>query len=280
MKLAQPVLIQSFENEFASSGLSKDPETPAIAGTVLTRLGTKLSAEDQKTMASLAGKLLFLHWSRPELGNPIREVSRHMTEGTEEALKQAMRIRDYVVATRNRGRIIRPNRQWNGSDRDIELVIRGMSDSNYATDQETRKSTTGIIVYLEETVVASRSAGQNSAALSVTEAEWSAAIAAMQSMIHVQNIVESLGFKVKKPMILQVDNKGAVDLANGFSVGGRSKHFDVKVHYARELKRVGLLRVVHIPGDMNQSDILTKNVTGPLLDRHSETMVTDEEIGD
>ena len=243
------------------------------------RTSRRLPSFDGKKASYANFSMIFRQYARKH--GYLHELAGKQPDlGTEEALKQAMRIRDYVVATRNRGRIIRPNRQWNGSDRDIELVIRGMSDSNYATDQETRKSITGIIVYLEETVVASRSAGQNSAALSVTEAEWSAAIAAMQSMIHVHTIVESLGFKVKKPMILQVDNKGAVDLANGFSVGGRSKHFDVKVHYARELKRVGLLRVVHIPGDMNQSDILTKNVTGPLLDRHSETMVTDEEIGD
>ena len=95
-----------------------------------------------------------------------------------------------------------------------------------------------------------------------------------------EHVVESLGFKVRKPTILQVDDKGAVDLAKRFSVGGRSKHFDVKVHCARELKRVGLLRVIHVPGDMNQSDILTKNVTGPLLNRHSEIMVTDEDFGD
>jgi hypothetical protein len=176
-------------------------------------------------------------------------------------------------------RIIRPQRRWDGIDRSVEFEIRGMSDSNYATDPETRKSVTGLIVFFEGVVVASKSGGQNTAALSTTEAEWNAAVSCAQSMLHVMNIVESLGLKVKKPMILQVDNKGSVDLANGFSVGGRSKHFDVKVHFMRELKQVGLLRVEFIAGELNQADILTKNVAGPLLAKHSVSMVTDEKIG-
>ena len=47
----------------------------------------------------------------------------------------------------------------------------------------------------------------------------------------------------------------------------------------RELKKVGLLRVEFIAGELNQANILTKNVAGPLLAKHSASMVTDERIG-
>jgi hypothetical protein len=33
-------------------------------------------------------------------------------------------------------------------------------------------------------------------------------------MLYVQQILELMGLKVKLPMILEMDNKGAVDLAN------------------------------------------------------------------
>jgi hypothetical protein len=42
-------------------------------------------------------------------------------------------------------------------------------------------------------------------------------------MLYSMRIVESLGLKVKKPMILEIDNKGAVDIANNWSVGGRTR---------------------------------------------------------
>jgi hypothetical protein len=37
-----------------------------------------------------------------------------------------------------------------------------------------------------------------------------------------------MGFKVKKPMILEIDNnKGAADLTHNWSVGGRTRHVEV-----------------------------------------------------
>jgi hypothetical protein len=37
-------------------------------------------------------------------------------------------------------------------------------------------------------------------------------------------------------MILEVENKGAKDLAHNWSIGGRICHVEVKYHFLRELK--------------------------------------------
>ena len=37
-------------------------------------------------------------------------------------------------------------------------------------------------------------------------------------------IIEPIELKVKKPKIIQVDKKGTVDLANGWLIGGGTKH--------------------------------------------------------
>ena len=70
-----------------------------------------------------------------------------------------------------------------------------------------------------------------------------------------------------------MDNKGAVDLANNWSVGGRTRHVDVRNHFLRDLKDEGLLITRHVPGDENDADIFTKNVTGPIFQRHLPTFV-------
>jgi hypothetical protein len=67
-------------------------------------------------------------------------------------------------------------------------------------------------------------------------------------------------------MVLEVDNKGVVDLANNWSVGGRTPHISVHVNFLRELKEQGLLCVVWIPTDENSADLFTKNLPGPLFD--------------
>ena len=45
-------------------------------------------------------------------------------------------------------------------------------------------------------------------------------------------------------MILEVDNKGAVDLANNWNVGGRTRHIDVRYWFLRELKEKSIVKTV------------------------------------
>ena len=59
---------------------------------------------------------------------------------------------------------------------------------------------------------------QNIVALSVTEAELIVATTTAQDMMYVKRLLESINLRVEMPMILEVDNKGAVDLINNFFV--------------------------------------------------------------
>jgi hypothetical protein len=63
---------------------------------------------------------------------------------------------------------------------------------------------------------------QRHVTLSVTEAEGAAGVTEAQDMLNVYNILKSSGLKVQLPMVLEMDNKGAVDLANSWSVGGHT----------------------------------------------------------
>jgi hypothetical protein len=74
-------------------------------------------------------------------------------------------------------------------------------------------------------------------------------------------------------MLLEIDNKGAVDLANNWSVGGRTRHVDVRNHFLRELKDEGLIVVKHVPGDENEADIFTKNTTATVFNKHIPNFV-------
>ena len=61
---------------------------------------------------------------------------------------------------------------------------------------------------------------QRTVNLSTTEAESAAAVTCAQDMLYVMKVLESVGLMVEKPMVLQIDTKGAVDLANNWSVRG------------------------------------------------------------
>jgi hypothetical protein len=109
--------------------------------------------------------------------------------------------------------------------------------------------------------------------LSVTESELVAAGSAAQDMLYEMRVLESISLKVQLPMVLEVDNKGVVDLANNWSVGGCTHHISVCVNFLQELKEQGLLRVVWIPTDENSADLFTKNLPGPLFEKHANVFI-------
>ena len=78
-------------------------------------------------------------------------------------------------------------------------------------------------------------------------------------------------------MILHVDNKGAVELANNWTVGGRTRHIEVRQYFLRELKEQNMILTRWIPGDSMCSDYLTKNLPGALFERHIHPFVGEDD---
>jgi hypothetical protein len=151
--------------------------------------------------------------------------------------------------------------------------IHGRSDSDFAANKDDRHSISGGVVYLEGCPITFRSSTQKFVSLSVTEAESAAGVMVAQDMLYVYRLLESTGLSVELPMLLEIDNKGAVDLANNWSVGGRTRHVDVRNHFLRELKDEGLIVVKHVPGDENEADIFTKNTTATVFNKHIPNFV-------
>jgi hypothetical protein len=155
----------------------------------------------------------------------------------------------------------------------MELRISGKCDSEYAK-HSSRRSVNAGITYLEGAPVKQFSKMMPIVALSTTEAELYAAVLTAQDMMFVYHILTNMGLKVERPMILYCDNKGAVDLANNWSVGGRTRHMDVKQNYLRELKDNNYLRVQWQSGEDLTPDMHTKNVPKQLFDRYSAELVS------
>ena len=52
-------------------------------------------------------------------------------------------------------------------------------------------------------------------------------IMCVQEMMYVDKLMNSMGLKVKKTMKVYCDKIGAVDLVNGWAVGGGTKHIKI-----------------------------------------------------
>jgi hypothetical protein len=128
----------------------------------------------------------------------------------------------------------------------------------------------GQTTLLEGAPVVMRSKMQKVVALSSTEAELMSGTKCAQDMLYSMRVVKSLGLKVKKPMIvLEIDNNGAVDISNNWSVGGRTRHIDTRFYFLRaELKEANLIKTIWKSGAEVSSDALTKNLARPLFLKH------------
>ena len=109
--------------------------------------------------------------------------------------------------------------------------------------------------------------------LSVSEAELIAAVECAQTMLFVRQILNSAGFSVEKPMILENDCKGTVDLNTNWTVGGRTRHISVKHFFLRDLKESGDFLIMWLPSAQNTSDIIMEILDGPTFAKHTGTYV-------
>jgi len=137
----------------------------------------------------------------------------------------------------------RPDAEWNRNP-EFKLRILGRLDSYYAKDVETRKSVSGTSTFLCGAPTIQQSTMQKIVALSVTQQADLITVTAMaQDMMYVKRLLESINLRVELLMIWEVDNKGAVDLVNNYSVGGRTHHMETRQYYLRELKEQGVMSV-------------------------------------
>jgi hypothetical protein len=216
-----------------------------------------MSEELQGQNRSAVGKLLhMMRWTRSEILNSVRTYLKSM--------------KYYCVATPTRGLLLKPKGTWNG-DQDYELEVDGYPDTNYATDVENRRSISEYSVFVCKAPVSMKNRQQKTVMLSTAEAELVAATQCAQDMLCVMRVLESVGLKVKKPMQLYCDaHKWRVGgRTRHVEVGGRTRQVEVRQYLLRKLQEEKIIHTQWISGDDTPSDLLSKNLTTPLFERHA-----------
>ena len=251
--LGQPTIIKSLEKQFgdrvAKKKMTVTPGTPGFIGGKVDDI-SKVDEKTQSMYRSGVGTLLYLtKHSRPDITNPVRELSKSMDGASMPQVTEMYRVITFVLETKTLGLRMVP------IFNDVVWKLEALSDSDFANDKDTRYSVYGYIIYFFIVSVVWKSK-------SMTEAEYVAVSEVVKEIKFVYQILRSMEIKVPLPIKVQVDNVSAIWLANNSSVSVRTKHVDLRAHFVRDMIKDQVIEINFVKSAENDSDIITKNQQG------------------
>lgn len=86
-----------------------------------------------------------------------------------------------------------------------------------------------------------------------------------------------MGLQVAHPMLLEMDNQGAIDITNKWPSNDCIHHLDICYKFLPEFKEANLICCVWCPIDKNEADTLTKNLHGHMFSKHNQCFVGNDE---
>ncbi|MBY3556123.1 Ty1/Copia family ribonuclease HI, partial [Modestobacter lapidis] len=155
-----------------------------------------------------------------------------------------------------------------------ELKVDGFTDSDFQSDIDDRKSTSGYLFTLNGGVFSWKSCKQTITADSTTEAEYVAASEAAKEAVWIRKFISELGVvpAIESPIPLYCDNNGAIAQAKEPRSHQKSKHIERRFHMIREIIERGDISMQRVASEDNTADPLTKALTQKVLDRHLKKM--------
>ncbi len=84
--------------------------------------------------------------------------------------------------------------------------------------------------------------------------------------------------KVKLPIIVHVDNVGAIFMNKNITTTGCSKHVDIYYKFVTEYIEDEIIKVIFVKSAYNDSDIMSKNLGSELHSKHGSKMISMKEI--
>ena len=138
-------------------------------------------------------------------------------------------------------------------------ALKALSDSDFASDKETRICISGYIIYFCGIPIASRSKRMKSVVVSTTEAEYMALSEVVKEMKFIVQLLQTMNNEVELPITVYVDNVGAIWLSKNRTVSDRTKHIDIRTSFVKVYQDEGEIITKFVKSEDNEAEIFTKN---------------------
>lgn len=212
---------------------------------------TLLNDDDKHTYMKHCGPLLYIAQDRSDCCFAVKEISRRMINPRPSDMEAIKRCFRYLSSR------MTLTYEYDVDETDGERPLTYV-DNDRAGCQESRKSTSGILVTIGKAPMVCSSRTRSVVALSSAESEIMALAAGCQEALFIRTLLVEAGFKVAIP-VLYSDSQPASDALKKGGVG-RMKHMGLRCLFINSLVHDGILSVYKIRGEVNPADFMTKHI--------------------
>ncbi|KAH9780527.1 hypothetical protein KPL71_008114 [Citrus sinensis] len=250
LALSQAVYIDKILTRFSMEN-SKTGLLPFRHGITFSKDQSPKTSEEIERMrrvpyAEAVGSIMYaMLCTRPDICFAVGMVSRYQSNPGPEHWTAVKHIMKYLKRTKNYMLV------YSGD----ELIPVGYTDSDFMSDKDSRKSTSGYVFTLGSGAISWRSVKQSCIADSTTEAEYVAASEAAKEAVWLRKFLQDLEVV---PAVTAPHKK--------------QKHIERKYHLIRDIVQRGDVKVTQIASQQNLADPFTKAIPGKPFNLHLESM--------
>lgn len=205
--------------------------------------------ENARPYREIIGRLLYLCITRPDITYAVNRLSQFLSCPTDVHLQAAYQILKYLKNNPGQGLFYSAQ---------PDICLNGFADADWGTCLDTRRSTSGMCVFLVHSLITWKSKKQDIVSSSSTEAEYRSMAVTTKELLWLNQMLKDLHIQVDSSAKLFCDNKSATYIATNPVFHERTKHVEIDCHITRDQVKNGFLKVLHVATGNQLADIMTK----------------------
>jgi hypothetical protein len=237
----------------------KPGKVPMYAGVDLSPTDEAFLTEHSTILAklpykALIGSLLYAALTtRMDIAFAVSYLSRFSTCYSDQHWRCAKHVLRYLQGTRRKGLFYPFADPSSISPPTLTLY----ADADFAHCKQTRRSTGGGQIYINDCLVGYSSRRQKIVTRSTCEAEYVQLADSVSDSIWFSTLLGELGFPQSKVKVYE-DNQSTIKMASSTHINDRSKHIDIRHHHIREKVQDDTIELLYCPTEAQRADCLTK----------------------
>jgi hypothetical protein len=230
------------------------PADPAKAPSADEPTQEELDYMDGKNLRALVGSLMYLLVTRPDISNAVNHLARAVNKPRKADWQAAMHLLRYLAGT-----IYFGLKYTSEEETPTSAKLVGYCDADWGGDKKTRRSTSGHVFMLSGGPIAHKCRLQRIVALSSCEAELVALALGFQELTWLRRLlIELCVITNDDAIVMNEDNKAAIQLATDRRFSERTKHMDIKYFYIAGELEANRVVIEYCETAKMIADIMTK----------------------